>query len=120
MNESSKKILLVEDDRDALDALALVLSSKGFELETALDGAVALDKALRFRPDVVICDWLLPGVDGIATARALHAATGAAIIFVTAHSLAELRSRTGDLPVRAYLAKPIDGNRLAAALTALP
>jgi DNA-binding response OmpR family regulator len=112
--------LIVEDDPDALDALALILSSKGFELETALDGSTALDKARGFRPDVVICDWLLPDADGIATARAVHAATGAAIIFVTAHSLADLRSRTGDLPVRAYLSKPIDGTRLTAALTALP
>jgi DNA-binding response OmpR family regulator len=67
----------------------------------------------------VICDWLLPGIDGIETARQIRAATGAAVIFVTAHSVADLRGRTSGLPVHAYLAKPIDGSRLNAALAEL-
>jgi DNA-binding response OmpR family regulator len=115
----SKKVLLIEDDPDAADALALVLSSRGFELQTANDGEAGIEKAIEFRPDVLICDWLLPGIDGIATARTIRAATGAAVIFVTAHSVAELRARTADLPVHAYLAKPIDGSRLTAALAEL-
>jgi DNA-binding response OmpR family regulator len=114
-----KKILLIEDDPDALDALGLVLASRGFELAKAADGEAGVATALAFRPDVVICDWLLPGIDGIETARRIRAATGAAVIFVTAHSLADLRSRTSGLPVHAYLAKPIDGSRLTAALAEL-
>ena len=114
-----KKILLIEDDRDALDALALILASRGFELATAADGETGIDKALAFRPDVLICDWLLPGIDGIEAARRIREATGAAVIFATAHSIADLRGRTAGLPVHAYLAKPIDGSRLSAALAEL-
>jgi two-component system CheB/CheR fusion protein len=114
-----RRILLIEDDRDALDALALVLASRGFELATAADGETGVDRSRTFRPDVLICDWLLPGIDGIEAARQIHAATGAAVIFVTAHSIADLRSKTAGFPVHAYLAKPIDGPRLTATLAEL-
>lgn len=111
-----KKILVIEDDPDALDALALALSSKGFEVATAVDGEAGIARATAFRPDVIVCDSLLPGIDGLATARAIRAATGAAIIFMTAHSLADLRTRAADLPVHAYFGKPIEFARLTGAL----
>jgi two-component system CheB/CheR fusion protein len=116
VSSAAKKVLIIEDDADARDALALVLASKGFELATAYDGETGIATAAAFHPDVLICDSLLPGIDGVAAARAIYAQTGAAIVFVTAHSLAELRGRSADLPVHAYLAKPIDGARLAAVL----
>jgi CheY-like chemotaxis protein len=116
----SRKVLVVEDDTDARDALALLLSSRGYELETAKDGATALIKAATFRPDVLICDWLLAGDrDGVAVARTIQTDRDIPIIFVTAHSVPELRSRTKDLRVHAYLPKPIDVGRLTSALAAL-
>jgi two-component system CheB/CheR fusion protein len=111
------RVLLVEDDVDARDALALLLTSDGHTLETAGDGDGAIEKARAFRPDVLICDWFLPGErDGIDTARAVQADSGVPIIFVTAHSLPDLRSRTQELRVLAYLSKPIDVERLRSAL----
>ena len=116
----NQRVLLVEDDADARDALALLLASQGYELETAADGNAALTKAATFRPDVLICDWMLPGEhDGVAVARLIQDSSGIPIIFVTAHSLPELRNRTKDLHVYAYLPKPIDVVRLRSALAAL-
>lgn len=115
----SQRVLLVEDDTDARDALALILASQGYELETAADGDGAIAKAQAFRPDVLICDWLLPGMDGASVARVIQGNTDIQVIFVTAHSLPELRSSTKDLRVHAYLAKPIDVARLHSALRAL-
>jgi CheY-like chemotaxis protein len=112
-------VLLVEDDADARDALSLLLASQGYELETASDGDDAIAKAQAFHPDVLICDWLLPGMDGASVARILQRDSGVPVIFVTAHSLPELRNRTQDLRVQAYLAKPIDVGRLRKALLAL-
>jgi CheY-like chemotaxis protein len=116
----SQKVLVVEDDADARDALVLLLESQGYELETAGDGTDAIAKARSFRPDVLICDWLLPGIDGIAVARSIQSVSPTPVIFVTAHSVPDLRNHTKDLPVRAYLAKPIDVARLRNALLALP
>jgi two-component system CheB/CheR fusion protein len=113
------RVLLVEDDADARDALALLLASRGYELETASDGDTAISKASIFHPDVLICDWRLPGIDGVDVARAIQSGSGIPVIFLTAHSLPDLRSRTKDLRVHAYLSKPIDVVRLQSALAAL-
>lgn len=115
------KVLLVEDDPDARDALALLLAESGYDLATASDGLTAVTAAAEFRPDVVVCDWLLPGVDGVTAARAIQSEGDppAPVIFVTAHSIADLRSRTKDLDVRAYLSKPVNFMRLRNELAAL-
>jgi DNA-binding response OmpR family regulator len=110
---------LVEDDADARDALALLLASQGYELETAADGDDAIAKAHTFHPDVLICDWFLPGMDGVAVARIIQSISPTPVIFVTAHSVPDLRAYTKDLLVHAYLAKPIDVGRLRSALQAL-
>jgi CheY-like chemotaxis protein len=115
----SQKVLVVEDDDDARDALALILASHGYELETAGDGAAAIEKAQAFHPDVLICDWLLPGMDGVSVARIIQRMEAIPVIFVTAHSVPDLRQRARDLRVHAYLPKPIDVGRLRNALLAL-
>lgn len=113
------KVLLVEDDADARDALALLLLESGYDLATAGDGITAVATAAEFAPDVVVSDWLLPGVDGVTAARAIQVDNVPPVIFVTAHSIADLRSRTQDLYVRAYLPKPVDFVRLRNELAAL-
>ncbi len=115
----SQRVLVVEDDDDARDALALILASQGYELETAGDGGAAIAKARAFHPDVLICDWLLPGMDGVSVARIIQRSDPIPVIFVTAHSVPELRHRARDLRVHAYLPKPIDVGRLRTALLAL-
>lgn len=115
----SQRVLVVEDDDDARDALALILASQGYELETASDGDAAIAIAQAFHPDVLICDWLLPGMDGVSVARTIQRMEPIPIIFVTAHSLPDLRNRARDLQVHAYLPKPIDVGRLRNALLAL-
>ncbi len=115
----SQRVLVVEDDDDARDALALILASQGYELETAGDGVAAIAKARAFHPDVLICDWLLPGMDGVSVARTIQGMEPIPVIFVTAHSVPDLRHRSRDLRVQAYLPKPIDIKRLRSALLAL-
>ena len=115
----SHRVLVVEDDDDARDALALILASQGYELETAGAGKAAIAKAHAFHPDVLICDWLLPGMDGVSVARTIQSMEPIPVIFVTAHSVPELRNRARDLRVHACLSKPIDVGRLRSALLAL-
>jgi DNA-binding response OmpR family regulator len=114
------RVLVVEDDVDARDALALLLASHGYDIETAEDAEDAIRKAASFAPDVLICDWRLPGTrDGVDVARALQGETNVTVIFVTAHSVPELRARTADIRVHAFIPKPIDVARLRSALAAL-
>ena len=115
----SQRVLVVEDDDDARDALALILASQGYELETAGDGDAAIAIAQAFHPDVLICDWRLPGMDGVSVARIIQDMEPIPVIFVTAHSVSDLRHRARDIRVHAYLPKPIDVGRLRNAMLAL-
>jgi DNA-binding response OmpR family regulator len=114
------KVLVVEDDADARTALDAVLSRQGYETAVAEDGDAALVKAAAFKPDVLLCDWQLPGRhDGEAVAREVQSDLDIPVIFVTANSTVDLRRRSRDLRVLAYLSKPVDVARLTAALAAL-
>jgi two-component system response regulator AtoC len=114
------KILVVEDDPDARDALVLLLGERGYELETASDVDEAVAKARAFEPTLILCDWRLAGgTDGVEAVRAIHRERPVPVVFVTAHSLPELRAATKDLRVQAYLAKPIDTARLMGVLASI-
>jgi signal transduction histidine kinase len=67
------RVLLVEDDDEARHALASMLHDEGFVVETARDGAHALEVASVFAPDVVLTDLERPGMDGIELSAHLHA-----------------------------------------------
>ena len=64
-----RRILIVEDNRDAADSLALLLELMGYNVHTIYDGAKALQAAMDYRPDVVLLDIGLPGRNGYEVAR---------------------------------------------------
>ena len=69
------RILIVDDNRDGAQGLAMMLDLAGHEVRTATDGLEALDIAEEFRPQVVLLDISMPGIDGYETARRLRALT---------------------------------------------
>ncbi|BDG06616.1 hybrid sensor histidine kinase/response regulator [Anaeromyxobacter oryzae] len=69
-----RRVLVVDDNRDAAETLAELVQLLGHEAETAFDGPSAVEKARSDPPDVVLCDIGLPGMDGYAVAKALRAA----------------------------------------------
>ena len=69
---SGARILAVDDERDALEALSEMLGAWGHRVETATDGNEALKKALEFRPDLVLSDLSMPGMDGLFLLRAIR------------------------------------------------
>src|SRR3712207_4608113 len=71
--EPHMKVLVVEDDPDVADLVVLALERAGFELWTETDGTAGLAHALQQRPDVVILDWVMPGMTGVEVCRALRA-----------------------------------------------
>jgi two-component system, OmpR family, response regulator MprA len=113
--------LLVVDDDDAVrEALALVLGLDGFEVTTAADGREGMRTLATGRPDAVILDVLMPGLDGLEVCRRIRA-TGdrTPVLMLTAR--AEVAERVAGLDAGAddYLAKPFAREELTARVRAL-
>ena len=106
-----RRCLLIEDHVDAAESLAMLLELIGHEVEVAFDGATGLEKARSLRPEVVLCDIGLPGMDGYAVARALRAApetSTAFLIALTGYGQDDDRRRALEAGFDAHLTKPAD------------
>ncbi|MBM3118328.1 MAG: response regulator [Chloroflexi bacterium] len=67
-----KKVLVVDDDPDILDAVSMILEAQGYEVVLAHDGVECLDKLITEKPDIVILDLLMPKMDGFAVYKELQ------------------------------------------------
>jgi two-component system response regulator MprA len=114
------RLLVVDDDPAVRDALALVLGLDGFEVATACDGREAMRTIAQQRPDAVVLDVLMPGLDGLEVCRRMRAVGDRTpVLMLTAR--AEVTERVEGLEVGAddYLAKPFAREELVARLRAL-
>jgi two-component system, OmpR family, response regulator len=84
MSQAKRRVLIVEDNRDANDSLAMLVEMLGFEVAQAMDGPAALLVASEFRPHVVFCDVGLPGMDGYQVVKGLRALPSASPMIVAA------------------------------------
>jgi two-component system, OmpR family, response regulator MprA len=113
-------LLVVDDDAAVRDALALVLGLDGFEVTTAADGREGMRTLSAARPDAIILDVLMPGLDGLEVCRRIRA-TGdrTPVLMLTAR--AEVAERVAGLEAGAddYLVKPFAREELVARLRAL-
>lgn len=106
-----RRILIVEDNRDAASTLALLLEAMGHSVEIALNGHSALEIARRFRPDMVFLDLVLPDWDGCDLARELREEAGSHdvhIFAVTGYGDDEVQRRAMQAGCKAHLLKPVD------------
>jgi DNA-binding response OmpR family regulator len=115
----SPRVLVVEDDEEIAQALQRSLRLEGYEVRAAPDGAVALDQARAFVPDLVILDLGLPRVDGIEVARQLREHDDVPILILTARDGVEARVEGLDSGADDYLVKPFERQELLARLRAL-
>jgi len=118
-NAGVSKILVVDDEENIVDLLSSYLRSEGFQVEAAGDGPTALTKARSFRPDVVVLDIMLPGLDGIEVLRQLHSESPAYVVMLTAKS--EELDKVVGLSVGAddYVTKPFSPRELTARIRAM-
>ncbi len=105
-----RRILVVDDNRDAAEMLAELLASKGHEVQVAEDGPTALAVAGRFRPEVALLDIGLPVMDGYELAARLRelSAGPLRLIAVTGYGQEEDRERARAAGFHGHLVKPID------------
>ena len=73
---SGNTVLIIEDERDVVDLLALNLRKAGFTTSTALDGAAGLEKARREKPALIILDLMLPKMPGLEVCKVLKSEPG--------------------------------------------
>jgi signal transduction histidine kinase/ActR/RegA family two-component response regulator len=114
-----RRVLIVDDNRDAANSLALLLDFQGHETEVAYSGREALDRIERYGPEVALLDIGLPEMDGYELARrlrAMPALTDLRLIALTGYGQAEDRQRAQAAGFDDHLVKPVDLPALERAL----
>ena len=115
------KILIVEDVEYNRDLLVQLLEEE-YEVVTAADGAAGIEAAARERPDLILMDLSLPGVDGWEATRRLKAepeTEAIPVIALTAHAMQGDEERARACGCDDYLTKPIDEDQLFATVARL-
>ncbi|HLK71653.1 MAG TPA: response regulator, partial [Steroidobacteraceae bacterium] len=118
-----RRILIVDDNRDALESLARLLQLAGHEIHQAADGQQALSVAADKRPDLVMLDIGMPGMDGYEVARRIRAedwGRAMVLVAVTGWGQDSDRRRSREAGFDSHWVKPLDAQKLTALLGALP
>jgi signal transduction histidine kinase len=112
-------VLVVEDEPEALRLMAGLLARQGYAVLTAENGVAALEQVRAHRPSIVVADWMMPGMDGLALCRLVRADPDAGVVyFVMLTALSDRRHRLDALDAGAdeFLTKPFDVEELLARL----
>ncbi len=118
----SGRILVVDDNRDAADSLALLLEVQGHVVRAVYDGRSAVEMAPNFRPQIVLLDLGMPGLDGFETARRLRATLPDAapyLVAITGWGQDRERRQATAAGFDQHLVKPVDPAELTRVLSAV-
>jgi PAS domain S-box-containing protein len=116
-------VLVVDDNRDGAESLALLLRTRGVPAEVAFDGPSALEKLAQLRPSIVLLDLGMPGMDGFEVARRMRAeagAHGALLVALTGWNQPEIREQVARAGFDRHLVKPVQVETLEALLALQP
>lgn len=116
---SAEHLLLIEDDARIADFVRRGLIYEGFNVEVAPDGEHGLVAARDRPPDLVILDWMLPGLDGLEVLRRLRAAGDLPVLMLTAKDAVADRVQGLEAGADDYLVKPFHFEELLARVRAL-
>lgn len=114
-----EKILIIEDDERIRQFLRRGLAYEGYQITSAEDGRSGLTLARDIPPDLVILDWMLPGMDGLEVCRRLRAVGDVPILMLTAKDSVPDRVDGLDAGADDYLVKPFEFDELLARIRAL-
>jgi two-component system, OmpR family, response regulator MtrA len=112
------RVLVVDDDLALAEMLGIVLRTEGLDVEHAADGSAAMAALREYRPDLVLLDVMLPGIDGLEVCRQIRAESGVPIVMLTAKTdtvdvVVGLESGADD-----YVVKPFKPQELIARVRA--
>ena len=119
MPDSSRRILVVDDEPTIANTVQAYLEQEGYTVYTAMDGLAALKAARAFRPDLVVLDIMLPGMDGIEVLRRLRQESDVYVLMLTART--DETDKIVGLSVGAddYLTKPFSPREMVARVKAI-
>jgi len=113
----AQRILVADDDPSSLEGLRALLSIWGYEVETASDGRIALQKLSAVQPKAVITDVVMPMMNGLELLSALRIERpGMPVIVLTGQGSLDTLLRATQQGAYAYLLKPVDVGRLKSVL----
>jgi CheY-like chemotaxis protein len=115
----SRRVLIVDDNEDGAASLAMLLRADGHAVSVAHDGAGATEAVAAFKPDVILLDIGLPGMNGYETCRAIRARPGGERIVIaalTGWGQDDDHRRSREAGFDAHLVKPVERDALAALL----
>jgi len=112
--DHARRVLVVEDDHSARQALQTLLEEEGFTVAAAGTGEEALARLASFEPDALVVDLRLPGIDGVAVARTAREQRPSLAVVIMSGMDASDRALTTILrdPLTAHIGKPVDFDRL--------
>ena len=113
---ASRSVLVVEDEPAIRELVRWLLEDLGLPVETAADGADALEQGTRRRPALVVLDLNLPGLDGVSVARGLRATWGETLPILVVSAMERIAEHAQQVGAFAYLRKPFDVEALPAAV----
>ena len=119
VSAGARRILVVDDDPMVATTVQRVLRPEGYEVDVALGGPEALERARAHQPDLVVLDLMMPGIDGLEVCRQLRATGTVPILMLTARSGTADRVRGLDTGADDYLVKPFAYAELLARVRAL-
>lgn len=117
-----KRVLLAEDEPHIIESLSFLLNRAGFDIDTEMNGAKALDEALNNPPDVMLLDVMLPEIDGFEMLRQLRAdprTTALPVVMLTAKGQREDRDRATRLGADVFITKPFSNTEVVDTVTRL-
>ncbi|HML21447.1 MAG TPA: response regulator [Aggregatilinea sp.] len=113
------RIIVIEDEEPLRESILTLLSFEGYEASGAADGYSGLAQIRQQIPDAIICDLMLPGIDGFEIVKTIHSEPATAsvrVIFLSALSDQTVIAQAKDLGVTSYLIKPVTFDLLLGAL----
>lgn len=113
------RILLVDDEERILSVLRIKLNALGYFVMTASTGTEALERAQAQKPDIIVLDIVMPGMDGFQTLRELRAFTDCPVIILSAKDSDRDKIKGLEMGADDYLAKPFNPDELVARIKAL-
>jgi CheY-like chemotaxis protein len=121
--KTGRRILVADDNQDALESLATLLEINGHEVHTASDGMIAVEVASRCHPEIALLDIGMPRMDGYEVARRIRAepwGKNTVLVALTGWGQEEDRRRTREAGFDSHLVKPLDLDVLSDFLAGLP